>query len=190
MAAGKSTIGRALAERLGMPFVDMDEEIEAAAGMTVAEIFARQGEAAFRRMEREMLVQLLDGDAKVIAAGGGTFVDREYRATLNGSTDTVWLDPSFEVLLSRLRNSATRPLADRRSEAELRALRDARQESYAEAHLRISTTDDDVQRYVDEILARWLRRGRAGRSRGFAVRPGSAPIPGETARRSASPARR
>lgn len=155
MAAGKSTIGRALAERLGMPFVDMDEEIEAAAGMTVAEIFARQGEAAFRQTEGDMIGRLLDGDAKVIATGGGTFVDRESRSKLSASTDTVWLDPAFEVLLSRLRNSAARPLAAGRSEAELRALWSARKESYAEARVRIATTDDEAQRYVDEIIA-WL----------------------------------
>lgn len=155
MAAGKSTIGRALAERMGMPFADMDEEIEAAAGMTVADIFARHGEAAFRQMEGDMIGRLLDGDAKVIATGGGTFVDREGRSKLSASTDTVWLDPAFEILLSRLCNSAARPLAAGRSEAELRVLWNARKESYAEAHVRIATTDDDAQRYVDEIIA-WL----------------------------------
>lgn len=153
MAAGKSRIGRALAARLGRPFVDSDAEIEAASGMTVAEIFAAKGEAEFRRAEREAIARLLKGGAKVIAVGGGAFVDPENRASLNEASRTIWLDPPFEVLLSRLARSKTRPLATGRGEGELRARWEERRASYAEAELRIATADEDPQRAVEAILA-------------------------------------
>jgi shikimate kinase len=153
MAAGKSKIGRRLADQLGMPFVDTDLEIEAVRGMPVAEIFAREGEAEFRRAECEILVRLLGGEAKVIAIGGGAFVDPENRARLKEASRTVWLDPPFEVLLSRLARSNARPLATGRSEGELRTLWEKRRSSYAQADLHIATSDEDPQRYVDEIIA-------------------------------------
>ena len=153
MAAGKSKIGRRLADQLEMPFLDTDREIEAATGMRVAEIFATKGEAEFRRAERETITRLLEGEAKVIAVGGGAFVDPENRARLKETSRTVWLDPPFEVLLSRLARSNARPLAAGRSEGELRALWETRHTSYAEADLRIATSDEDPQRYVDEIIA-------------------------------------
>jgi shikimate kinase len=153
MAAGKSKIGRRLADQLGLPFVDTDREIEAASGMQVAEIFAGEGEAEFRRAEREAIARLLEGKAKVIAVGGGAFVDPENRARLKEASRTVWLDPPFEVLLSRLARSNARPLATGRSEVELRALWEARRTSYAEADVRIATSDENPQRYVDEIIA-------------------------------------
>ena len=153
MAAGKSKIGRRLADQLGMPFVDSDRQIEAASGMQVVQIFATKGEAEFRRAERAAIARLLEGEAKVIAVGGGAFVDPENRATLKEGSRTVWLDPPFEVLLSRLARSTTRPLATGRSEGELRALWEKRRVSYAEADVRIATSDEDPQRYVDEIIA-------------------------------------
>lgn len=154
MAAGKSKIGRALADRLAMPFVDTDAEIEAAERMTIADIFAVDGEAAFREAEREAIARQLAGEAKVMALGGGAFVDPENRARLNAACCTVWLDPPFDVLLSRLRRSTRRPLATARSESELRALWESRRSSYAEAQLRVATGDDDPQRYVDAIIAK------------------------------------
>ena len=153
MAAGKSKVGRKLADHLGMPFVDTDREIEAVSGMQVAEIFAREGEAQFRRAEREVIARLLEGEAKVIAVGGGAFVDPENRARLKEASRTVWLDPPFEVLLSRLARSNARPLAEGRSEGDLRGLWEKRRTSYAEADVRIASSDEDPQRYVDEIIS-------------------------------------
>ena len=153
MAAGKSMIGRSLADQLGMHFVDTDQEIEAVSGMKVAAVFATLGEAGFRRAERQAIARALEGEAKVIAVGGGAFVDPENRARLKEVSRTVWIDPPFHVLLSRLARSSARPLATGRSEGELRALWEKRRTSYAEAHVRIATSDEDPQRYVDEIIA-------------------------------------
>jgi shikimate kinase len=154
MAAGKSKIGRMLAEQLGVRFVDTDRAIEAAKGMAVADIFARQGEGAFREAERQVVAKLAHGEPKVIALGGGAFVDPENRDRLNATTLTVWLDPPFDLLLSRLARSNARPLAAGRSASELRALWEERRSSYGEAHMRIATTDDDPRRFVEEIVAR------------------------------------
>ena len=154
MAAGKSKIGRRLADQLGMPFIDTDQQIEAVSGMPVAEIFGTKGEAEFRRAEREAIARLLEGEAKIMAVGGGAFVDPENRARLKEASRTVWLDPPFKVLLSRLTRSNARPLAAGRSEGELRALWEERRASYAEADVRIATSDEDPQRYVDEIIVK------------------------------------
>jgi shikimate kinase len=154
MAAGKSKIGRILAEQLRLRFVDTDAEVEAAKGMPVHEIFAKQGDAEFRRAEREAIARVLEGEPKIIAVGGGAFVDPGNRAMLNAGSVTVWLDPPFEVLLARLRRSDCRPLATGRSEEDLRGLWESRQQSYAEAHLRIQTSDDAPQRFADQIVER------------------------------------
>ncbi|MBV9526804.1 shikimate kinase [Sphingomonas sp.] len=154
MGAGKSKIGRLLADRLELPFVDIDQAIETARGMSVAAIFAAQGEAGFRAAERQAIADLLDGEPSVIALGGGAFVDPDSRARLNARSITVWLDPPFEILLSRLARSTARPLAAGRSESELRALWQDRRTSYAEAQVRIVTSDGDPQGFVDEIVAR------------------------------------
>jgi len=152
MAAGKSRIGRSVAERLGCPFIDTDEAVEASAGMTIASIFAKLGEAEFRRAERDAITQLVEGEAKVIAAGGGAVVDPDNRALLKARTLTIWLDPPFEVLRSRIRRSNARPMASQRSDEELRQLWEERRPSYADAHLRIVTSDEDHRHVVDRIV--------------------------------------
>lgn len=153
MAAGKSKIGRLLAERLGLPFIDVDKEIEAASGKSVAEIFSEDGEAEFRRAERAMISRVIERGAAVIAAGGGAFVDHDTREALNASTRTVWLDPPFDLILARLDRSNSRPLASGKSEEELRALWTERRPCYAEAHVRIETSDEDPASAVEQILA-------------------------------------
>ncbi len=153
MAAGKSRIGRLLAKRLEMPFVDTDSRIEELYRRSVAEIFDQLGEAEFRRAEREVISQLLSEDAQVIAVGGGAFIDDETRDALNRQAVTVWLDAPFELVLARLVRSGSRPLAANKSKPEVRALWDERRTYYAQARLRIETGKTDPERVVDYVIA-------------------------------------
>src|SRR3546814_16352924 len=102
MGVGKSTVGRRLAARLGLPFVDADEEIELAASMSVADIFKRFGEAYFRDGERRVIARLMDGEPKVIATGGGAFVQDETRAQILEQAIAIWLDAEIDVLVDRV----------------------------------------------------------------------------------------
>lgn len=110
MGVGKSTVGRRLAARLGMPFVDADDEIVQAAGMTIPEIFERFGEAHFRDGERRVIARLMDGSAKVIATGGGAFMQEETRRVILDSAVAIWLDADIDVLVDRVSRRADRPL--------------------------------------------------------------------------------
>ena len=110
MGVGKTTVGRRLAHRLSLPFVDADHEIEAAAGMSVAEIFERFGEPYFRDGERRVIRRLIDGRPKVIATGGGAFIDADTRALILAQTIAVWLDADPDILAERVRRRDTRPL--------------------------------------------------------------------------------
>jgi shikimate kinase len=151
MAAGKSTIGRKLAERLELPFQDTDELVEVQFGCPVAEIFLRYGEAEFRRIEREAIGSLLDLDAHVISIGGGAFVDPATRDTLNRVLRTVWLDAPFELVAQRLEQCSTRPLAEGKTSSQLRNLWDERRKYYAEAQFRISA-EGNPEEVVERIL--------------------------------------
>ena len=127
MGAGKSSIGRRLAERLGQPFIDADAEIEAAAGCTIAEFFERHGEAAFRDGERRVIARLLGGPPHVLATGGGAFVDPLTRALIGEKAVSVWLRADLELLVRRCSRRNTRPLLKqgdpRKILADLMALR-------------------------------------------------------------------
>ncbi|MFS0738756.1 shikimate kinase [Sphingomonas sp. 1P06PA] len=128
MGVGKSTVGRRLATRLHIPFVDADHEIEQAAGLPISEIFERFGEAHFRDGERRVIARLIDGRRKVIATGGGAFMQEETRALIQDRAVAIWLDADLDVLAERVRRRpGTRPLLkgkDPRSAlAELAAVR-------------------------------------------------------------------
>ncbi len=110
MGAGKSSVGRRLAAKLGAPFYDADEEIELAAGMSVAEIFEHHGEAHFRDGERRVIARLIGNGPSVLATGGGAFVNDETRALLNQQAVTVWLTAELDVLVERTSRRKTRPL--------------------------------------------------------------------------------
>jgi shikimate kinase len=153
MATGKSRVGRLLAKRLNLPFVDTDSRIEEHYRRSVTGIFGQLGEAEFRRAEREIISRLLSEETQVISVGGGAFIDDETRRTLNGQAVTVWLDVPFNLMLARLSRSESRPLAANRSEREIRALWDQRRTYYAQAHLRIATGKRDPERVVDAIIA-------------------------------------
>lgn len=138
MGAGKTTIGRRLAARLGLPFVDADAEIELASGMTIPEIFEKFGEAHFRDGERRVIARLADGAPRIIATGGGAFMNPDTRALLLARTHTVWLDADVETLVDRVRRKNNRPLlAGRDPGAVLRELAAVRGPVYAEAAIRI-----------------------------------------------------
>lgn len=154
MAAGKSRIGRLLAERLALPFVDTDAEIEGAFGMSIAEVFQTHGEPAFREAEKRLIAEIVAGDAKIVAVGGGAFLDANTRQLLIERTRTVWLNPPFELILSRLSRSKARPLAAGKSTDELRNLWDERRASYAEAQVHVAVPDTDPDSVADLVLER------------------------------------
>jgi len=142
MGAGKSTIGRRLAMRLGLPFVDADTEIERAAGMTIAEMFTQYGEQYFRDGERRVIARLMDGAPKVIATGGGAFVNDETRALILSDALAVWLDASIDVLVERVRKRSHRPLLVGKDPTEvLRDLAAVRNPLYAQAQIRVPSNN-------------------------------------------------
>jgi shikimate kinase len=159
MGSGKSTIGRRLAQRLGMRFADADDEIERAAGMTISDIFARFGEAHFRDGERRVISRLLAGRPMVLATGGGAFINEETRALILQDSLCIWLDADIPTLVERVGRRSHRPLLKNRDPGEvLRELAAVRNPIYAEAHLRISsasTPHDHTVRAILEALATW-----------------------------------
>ena len=159
MGAGKSTVGKRLARRLGLPFVDADEEIERAADHTISEIFDRFGEPAFRDGERRVIARLIDGPVKVIATGGGAFMHDATRALILERCTAVWLDADIATLTARVGRRDTRPLLRTgEPKAVLEALAARRNPVYAEAHLRVPTEPVPHEEVVERIvraLAAW-----------------------------------
>lgn len=153
MGAGKSTVGKRLARRLGLPFVDADEEIERAADHKISEIFDRFGEPAFRDGERRVIARLIEGPLKVIAAGGGAFVNEETRALILERCTAIWLDAGVDTLAARVSRRNHRPLLREREPKEvLGELAARRNPIYAEAHLRIETEPVPHEQVVDRIV--------------------------------------
>jgi shikimate kinase len=153
MGAGKSTIGRRLAARLDLPFKDADAEIEAAAGMSVADIFATHGEAYFREGERRVIGRLLQEGSSVLATGGGAFMNPDTRAWIAQSGVSIWLKAEFEVLMRRVRKRSNRPLLKNPDpEGSMRQLMAARQPVYALADLTVESKDIPHERVVDDTL--------------------------------------
>ena len=152
MTAGKTTVARALARRLSWDALDLDDEIERAEHRTVADIFASQGEPHFRRLERAALERVLPRRHVVVATGGGTFVDPANRAAIQADGCSIWLDVSFNDIVSRLPSDGRRPLAANRTQME--ALFLARREAYQHAHVRIEATGQPVEAVVEALLDR------------------------------------
>ena len=153
MGAGKTTVGRRLAQRLGLPFVDADEEIEAAAGMTITEIFQMFGEDYFRDGERRVIARLIDGSPKVIATGGGAFMNERTRALILDKTTAVWLEADLETLVDRVRRRSTRPLLkDRDPRQVLTDLAAARNPVYALAPIHVRSQPSPHDATVRAIL--------------------------------------
>jgi shikimate kinase len=153
MGAGKSSIGRRLANRLGMAFVDADSEIEAAANATIPEIFEQHGEAYFRDGERRVIQRLLDGRPKVLATGGGAFIQPETRAAIQTGGISIWLKADRDLLLSRVKRRNNRPLlrVDDPAAAIDRLIAE-RYPVYAGADIQVQSRDVAHDVVIDDIL--------------------------------------
>jgi len=173
MGAGKSSIGRRLAQRLDLPFIDADKEIEAAAGCTIEEIFERFGETAFRDGERRVILRLLDGPLHVLATGGGAFMDPVIRERVRGAAISIWLHAEIDLLLKRVSRRNNRPLLKADDpRAVLERLIAQRYPVYAEADLRIDSADGPPEITVQKVIEAL---------HGFAVERGLSPALGSGA---------
>jgi shikimate kinase len=151
MGSGKTTVARTLGRRLGWRAIDLDEEIERREGRSVSQVFAREGEAYFRKVEREVLLAFLPVRNVIVATGGGTFIQPANRADILADGTTVWLDAPFSRIVERVPSDGRRPLAaDRDSFA---ALFEQRRAVYRLAHLRI-----DAQGRVDALVEHLLHK--------------------------------
>jgi shikimate kinase len=153
MGVGKSTVGRRLAKRLGLSFVDSDSAIEDAAGYSPAEMFERFGEKDFRDGERRLVARLIEGEIRVIATGGGAFVDPRTRELLNERAITVWLDAPVDVLTERTSRRDTRvQLRNGDPKSTLEKLAQERRPSYEEAHIHVKSGEGAHREVVEAIV--------------------------------------
>ena len=149
MGAGKSSIGRRLAVRLGIPFIDADMEIESAAGMTITEIFDKHGEPYFRAGEARVIARLLDNGPQVLATGGGSVMDPQTRALIGEKSISIWLKADIDVLLKRTKRRNDRPLAEK-----IKDLLPAREPLYAQADIVVHSRDEPHDTIIDEIMTK------------------------------------
>jgi shikimate kinase len=147
MGAGKSSIGRRLAARLGIPFVDADAEIESAAGMTIPEIFEKHGEPYFRNGEARVIARLLDDGPQVLATGGGAVMTQQTRDLIQVKGVSVWLKADAEVLMKRTKRRNDRPLAEK-----IKDLLPQREPVYAQSDIVVQSRDEPHDTIVDEII--------------------------------------
>jgi shikimate kinase len=154
MGVGKSSIGRRLAARLGVPFVDADSEIEKAAGMNIADIFTRHGEAYFRSGEARVIARLLDGGPQVLATGGGAVMNADTRTAIKAKGVSIWLSAELDVLMRRInKRKNDRPMLQTADPAAtLRELLVAREPAYAQADLTVQSREVPHDAIVSEIM--------------------------------------
>jgi shikimate kinase len=154
MGAGKSSVGRRLAARLGLAFVDADSEIETAAGMSIADIFSAHGEAYFRSGEARVIARLLEGGPQVLATGGGAIMNPDTRAAICAKAVSIWLNAEYDVLLRRVRRRTDRPMLKTADPAEtLRRLLAERSPTYAQADVTLNSRDAPHEMIVNEAIA-------------------------------------
>lgn len=159
MGSGKTTVGKRLAARLHWPFVDADAEIEAAAQMPISEIFARFGEPHFRDGERRVIGRLMESGHRVIATGGGAFVDPETRALILREGTAIWLDAAIETLVARVARRSHRPLLVGKDPGQvLTELLAVRGPLYAEAPIRVVSASGPHEDTVNAILKHLMKR--------------------------------
>ncbi len=153
MGAGKTAIGRRVAARLGLPFVDADDEIVKAAGCSIEDIFQSHGEASFRDGERRVIARLLSEPVHVLATGGGAYIDSETRSRINEKCLSLWLRVEKEVLWRRVKRRDDRPLLKTVAPYEtLERLVDTRYPVYAEADMIVDSIDGPAEETVDRVL--------------------------------------
>ena len=152
MGAGKSSLGRRLATRLGVPFRDADSEIEMAAGCPVSEIFERYGEPAFRDGERKVIARLLRSGPLVLATGGGAFMVAETQENIRQGGISIWLKAELSLLLRRVLKRNNRPLLEKDPEGVMRQLMDTRYPVYAKADITVESHDLPHEAIVGEII--------------------------------------
>jgi shikimate kinase len=154
MGCGKSSVGQRLARRIGVPFVDADNEIEAAAGMTIPDIFASRGEAEFRAGEKRVIARLLGQGPQVLATGGGAFMNDETRARIGAAAVSVWLRADVDTLMRRVRKRANRPLLQTPDpEGTLRRLLAEREPIYALADITVNSPEEPHEVVVEALVA-------------------------------------
>jgi shikimate kinase len=153
MGAGKSSIGRRLASRLGIPFIDADTEIESAAGMTIPEIFEKHGEPYFRAGEARVIARLLENGPQVLATGGGSVMDAQTRALIGEKGVSIWLKADMDVLLKRTKRRNDRPLVEK-----IRDLLPLREPLYAQSDIIIQSRDEPHDTIIDEIMGELPKR--------------------------------
>jgi len=153
MGAGKTTVGRRLAAKLGRHFVDSDEEIEKAAGMTIEDIFATRGEAEFRTGEVRVIARLLKDRDLVLGTGGGAFMNEETRALVKSAAISVWIKADFELLFQRVQRRSNRPLLKTANPRQtLHDLIEKRYPTYAEADVTVVSTDVPQDQVATEVI--------------------------------------
>jgi shikimate kinase len=158
MGAGKSSIGRRLAARLGLAFVDADVEIEKAAGMSIPDIFSTRGEPEFRAGEARVIARLLEGGPQVLATGGGAFMNADTRTAIGAKGVSVWLKAELDVLMRRIKRRHDRPLLKTGDPAAtLRDLIAVRYPVYAEAEITVQSREVPHERIVEEIVSELAR---------------------------------
>lgn len=159
MGCGKSSIGKRLACRLAMPFVDADEEIEAVAAKSISEIFADHGEAFFRDRERKVIARLLTQRSQVLATGGGAYMHPDTRTAIKANGISIWLKADLPVLMRRVSKRDTRPLLKTPNpEGTMRKLMEARYPVYADADITVESRDEPHDTLVNEIIDRLRAR--------------------------------
>lgn len=161
MGAGKTTVGRRLAQALSLPFIDSDQEITEAAGCSISDIFALYGEAIFRDLEQRVLLRLLSGDAAIIATGGGAFMQPVIREAIKEKATSLWLKADLEVLVERVSRRDTRPLLQTGDKAAIMAkLMDERYPVYMQADITIDSNAGSHESVVEAAVCALRECGR------------------------------